>query len=379
VKITHVLPAFTRGGAERVVVDLANQGVADGHVVTVVLAYRASLQQMPSRLDDRVVTKFVSGRSLRAAYAALLPWTLRNWQWLRRQDIVHCHLTFGAMFGATLQFLRRAAGSRSPVVVETYHAVGMAISRWRRLFHSVLLRSRDAVAFMADDPYWLRFRARRQNQLSTTIPNGIAWQGPTQGLPSRSGRRSEAVGANSVVIGSISRLVGERRPDLLLETVALLVRRHGVDAHLLIGGEGPARRELEAQARRLRIADRVRLPGLVTDITETLGMIDLYLTVNVGAITGIAALEAALFGLPIVAIQLQPNHAGGANDWVWSSAHPAEVAEHITALLADTGEMRKQSLAQQGYAAEHFTIGAAAQSYYRLYEAALARRAAARH
>jgi len=378
VKIAHVLPAFTRGGAERVVLDLANQAIADGHSVTIILAHPAAAELMPGRLSDEVSVRYVSRRSKEVAYASLPAWILRNWSWLRSQDVVHCHLTFGAIFGAILQALRRATGSRLPAVVETNHAVGMAISPYKRAFHAALLRRRDATVFMAEDSYWRGFMARHPQRLFAVIPNGLAGPGPIE--PGTSERYRQALGLRNrpITIGSISRLVRERRPDLLLETFALLVKGHGVDADLVIGGEGQARHGLEAQATELQIEDRVHLPGLATDVTKLLGVMDLYLTVNVGPITGIAALEAALSGLPIVAIQFRGDYSPSADDWVWSSPEPAAVAAKIAELLANPGALSKLARTQQGYATTHFTIASAARSYYALYEAALAERATAR-
>ena len=45
---------------------------------------------------------------------------------------------------------------------------------------------------------------------------------------------------------------------------------------------------------------------------------NLYVTLNIGKLTGLAAMEAAYSGLPVLGIQLS-DYSTQANDWIWSS------------------------------------------------------------
>lgn len=371
-KIVHVIPALTKGGAERVVIDLANEAVERGHQVTILCAVPAPAEQLPRPLRPEVAQRYISpsGRSRRAAYAAMLPWLLRNRRWLRDQDVIHCHLTAASVFGTLVQWLRRG---RSPVVVETYHAVGMAIPDRQRAFHAALLGRRDAVAFMADDPFWARFREARPASLFRTIPNGIVPLPPIITDASETYRRTKTrIPEGALVVGSIGRLVPARRPDLLMEAFAHLAKTTSADVHLLLGGEGPERDRLLAQASAHGIAGRVHLPGLVLDPREPLGLIDLYWTINIGPITGIAALEAAFAGVPMIALQLQKSYREGVNDWIPSSAKPADVASRAEDLLED--DKRAELAKRQGaHVAAHFGVEAMALAYLEFYKSACER------
>ena len=53
-KIVHVIPALTKGGAERVVVDLANAAVEEGHEVSIVAAVPAPPQLVAHALRPEV-------------------------------------------------------------------------------------------------------------------------------------------------------------------------------------------------------------------------------------------------------------------------------------------------------------------------------------
>jgi glycosyltransferase involved in cell wall biosynthesis len=180
--------------------------------------------------------------------------------------------------------------------------------------------------------------------------------------------------ATALVVGSIGRLVHERRPDLLLEAFAELSKVHASDVHLLLGGEGPERARLAERARHLGLAERVHLPGIILDPPTVLGLIDLYLTVNVGPMTGIAAMEAAFSGIPVMAAQLLPAHAVAASDWIWSSPDPSALGRKAGELLADGEARALLSRDQQAYVRARHGVEAMAKAYYRLYEEALVRR-----
>jgi glycosyltransferase involved in cell wall biosynthesis len=169
-------------------------------------------------------------------------------------------------------------------------------------------------------------------------------------------------------------MVHERRPDLLLDAFATLSIQGVGDVHLILGGEGPERAKIAERAAALGLAGRVHLPGLILDPPVVLGTIDLYLTVNVGPTTGIAALEAAFNGIPVIAAQLVPFYQPRPNDWIWSSLDPSELGRKAAELLGDRQALKKLSRDQQAHARAHHSAGAMAKDYYRLYEDALARR-----
>jgi len=373
-RIVHVLPALTKGGAEHVAIDLANAAVSAGHSVTILTAVSSPLEEAPVEISENIerINLAADGASPRLVYPILLSWMLRNWTWLKDQDIVHCHLTFGAFFGTLLQLLRRRQGR--PVVVETYHAVGMAISPVRRGFHAALLSDRDAVAFMAEDPFWRRFAEARPHRLLRTIPNGIAPPPSIDASGSKRYRARIGLPDEVLIVGTISRLIRERRPDLLLDAFAELARRFPSEIHFLFAGEGPERTVLEEQARLLGLAERIHFPGLVLAPHEPLGLIDLYFAINVGAATGIAAIEAATSGVPVIAAQLSADYRSSPGDWIWSSTDPRELGARAAALLGDPAALRAVAGAQQRYALKHHSVGAMARAYERLYEDAIARR-----
>lgn len=100
------------------------------------------------------------------------------------------------------------------------------------------------------------------------------------------------------VVLAAGRLSPEKGVDVLIDAFARMQRR---EARLIIAGDGPDRRALEAQARRLGVADRITFLGHVADIRP------LYRETRALAVPsrteafGMVVVEALAHGLPIVA------------------------------------------------------------------------------
>ena len=120
-------------------------------------------------------------------------------------------------------------------------------------------------------------------------------------FPCRPGPRGPAAGTgdDGVALVMASRLSREKCPEVALGTVRELLRR-GVAARLVVAGDGPLRRRLQATARDLPVEwlgfvpDRARLAAVLADADVALapGPVETF---------GLAALEALASGTPVVA------------------------------------------------------------------------------
>ena len=361
-------------------VDLANHAAAAGHEVTVVAGQKVDEALLRNELSDAVRVDYIveaGGRGGR--YLAALPWLWRHHRWLARADIVHCHMTFAAVLGSIIHLAKRRR--RRPVVVETYHAVGMPIPTLLRWLHSRLATRRDALVLMAEDAFWKRFVGRHREILTATIPNGVAFTAKRD-IPAEERiayRRKVGIpdGAR-LVVGTIGRLEPARQPWLYPPIFAEIARQLGPDVHFIIGGEGRERARTEAAIAEQGLEGRVHLPGLVRDVSLAFSAMDLYVTMNVGAVTGVAALEAAAFGLPVLAVQLLDDYQGGDGDWIWSSRDPGSVSSRAVGLLRDPAARVALVQTQQAYANTHHSVEGMARAYDSLYQAALVRTEAGR-
>ena len=376
-RIVHLLPALTKGGGERMAVDLANHAAATGHQVTVVAGYPVDPALLRDSLSESVDVRFVSkARTGRFNhYLDGMLWLKRNAGWLAEQDVLHCHLTYGAVMGALARLHRRLRGRARPTIVETYHGVGMFVPAASRWFHSRLATQRDALVLMARDDYWCRFVAARPKLVSEVIPNGVAVADGVIGDDERLAYRRQAGIPDdaNLVIGTVGQLRADRQPWLYLPIFAEMARALGPKCHFVMAGDGPEYGRLEEMVKEHGLTGRVHLPGLAPTGRLPISIMDLYLTLNVGPITGIAALEAAFDRTPVVAIQLIEGRRADTGDWIWSSSDLAEVAAHSIELLRSPDRLRTLAESQHAYATANHGVDIMAKAYMELYRRAIAR------
>ena len=378
-KILHVVPSLARGGGERLMIELANREAAAGHEVSVLLGFRVPEERAYAGLSDAVDISFVSERQSGGVslYGGLLPWIWRNRGWLCDQDVIHCHLTYGALFGTLVKLVAAATRRRVPTIVETYHAIGMPIPKWQRWLHARMAARRHGLSFMVANPYWERFRARRPNIASRVIPVGVSEPGlGALGEAERAAYRSRIriPAETRLVVGTIGRLSPDRQSYRYIPIFAAIARELGPDVHFLMGGDGPDMERVRDAVAAHDLTGRVHLLGLVRDLAPPMSVMNLYITSNVGTVPGVAGLQAVAAGLPVIALQLTDGHKPGAEDWIWSSPAEEEVAAKAVEMLRAPDRAREMAAAQRAYLDAHHSPRAMAAAYEALYREAGAKR-----
>ena len=109
-------------------------------------------------------------------------------------------------------------------------------------------------------------------------------------------RQSLGTPAEAPLLLALGRLHENKAFDVLLAALAQVPR-----AHLWLAGEGPLRAALEAQARRLGIAERVRFLGWREDTAALLAAADMLVCPSRHEPLGNVVIEAWSAGLPVVA------------------------------------------------------------------------------
>jgi glycosyltransferase involved in cell wall biosynthesis len=378
VKVAHILPTLGYGGAERIVIELARCTALAGHDVTIFVGWQLAKEQQPplSRLPKCVtITPIARRRMLAPArYIGAAFWTWSNRRELQAFNVLHCHLTLGGFVGFLLFIYRKLTHARTPRIIETYHAVGMPIPRINRWVQARMAIRRDALVLMAEDPYWNRFAERHPDLLVRMITNGAADPGVTEITPADRLVHRRMVGIPDecrFVVGTVGVLRRDRQPWLYVPIFAELARIFGSSIHFVVAGGGPERKRLESLISAEGLSCCVHITGPITDPRTALSAMDLYLTMNVGPFSGVAAMEAALAGIPAVAIQMRRPYRPQKEDWIWSSADLPEVAHRAADLLRSKTDRIELSARQQLYARKNHTIEQMCNSYQRLYSAVL--------
>jgi len=367
-----MIPALTKGGAERVAVDLANSSARNGHMVTVVAGWKVDEQLLRVRLLPVVGVLYMIDEppsNRLQCYRIGFAWILRNLVWLLRQDVLHLHLTQMAVFGTVLYILRWLSRVRGPAIIETYHAVGMRISDRLRYFHAWNCQWRDAIVFMALDPFWQNFISRNPALPAEMIPNGI--DAPIGAAPDDAVlaylREIGVPRSATRIIGTVGQFRADRSPMTIARILIDVLKRTPDDVHALFVGSGPELESVRALVTMERISARFTLPGIIGEPRLAMSAMSLYLTINVGEVTGIAALEAAYCGTALVGLQMLPNELTHENNWIWSSSDPACVTERMISILADSDKLSDIAKKQHAHAVSNHAITSAYERYVKLY------------
>jgi glycosyltransferase involved in cell wall biosynthesis len=125
------------------------------------------------------------------------------------------------------------------------------------------VRALRSVSDGVSDDLQAVFHVRRERIAVIPVPFDLEEIRRESGRPL--GARDEPVFARPVIVCA-GRLTSQKRFDLAIRSFDLLVRGRGLDANLLILGEGEDRVALERQVLDLGLAGRVFLPGQVENI-----------------------------------------------------------------------------------------------------------------
>ena len=363
-RILQVIPTLARGGAESVVVDLSNELSQMGHSVYVLLAYPVpSSESRTHSLKREVKVQYLRNNSPSRfnSYLDLMRFIVTNRSFIKGFDIVHCHLSLGQFFGFVWRTINLFHSEPGPKLIYTCHNVGGDNPRWQNQLDRISTRVFTDFVLMAQSKTWRSFVAGRKKRNIFLIENGISMSIETKKEMFKEWR------TRTLSVGTISRLQVERKPWRFLEVFASLKSQSNRGFIFLLGGEGPLRKSLEIQAESLNLESQIVFPGIVYSPKPFLDSLDIYLTLNVEAITGIAGLEAVFNGIPVIALQLLPDYKATSDDWIWSSADPAEVASKIDEISRNPVLARRLIQNQQLVAKKRFKSKIMVKKYLRLY------------
>jgi glycosyltransferase involved in cell wall biosynthesis len=136
---------------------------------------------------------------------------------------------------------------------------------------------------------------------TSIVVNGVAPEEfvPADPVTLRDLRKKLMLPEKARVIGSVVRFVSEKGLNYLLDTMPAVLAQHP-DTYLLLVGDGPLKGELEAQATRLGIRERVIFAGFHSDPRPYLSLFEVFvLPVPFGSMS-IGLLEAMAMRRPVI-------------------------------------------------------------------------------
>ncbi len=294
-RILHVVSRSQRRGAECAALELAEELEALGHENRVV-----SLAQRLDGNEDPALPALVASTSLSWWSRPAIAWRLRRRIDRDHPDVVVAH-----------------GGSAAQVAVVAKPRHGTVV--WQQIGPFP-----PKIAKQPRRAFWWAVTRRIDGAIALTRGAAaeirkLGYHGPVCAIPNfRRPQRFAAVDRaragrelrNALGVASSTRLVGfvgylgePKCPERALEVIAEL-RRSGVDAHLVIAGEGPQRAALERSIMEMNLDGSVTLLGHRDDIEHVLAGVDVaILTSDYEGMPGVA-IEAAMAGCPFVTFPL---------------------------------------------------------------------------
>ena len=141
----------------------------------------------------------------------------------------------------------------------------------------------------------------------SVVPSGISLEQHHQRLPLEermARRRALGIADDDQVLLNLGRLGGEKNLGELLNLFAE-ARQKNENLKFLIVGDGPAREDLEKQAKRLGIAEYVIFTGMVPpdEVQNYYQLGDVFVSASTSETQGLTYIEAAANGLPLLCRQ----------------------------------------------------------------------------
>lgn len=316
-RILHILPTFCKGGAEKLVHDLANDQVERGSIVHI-LCYFNNVDQgafLKESLDYKVklnyITNITHSKSLGnrighvfqkiKLYILAFLWFFRNRNYVYSFDIIHVHLTYGAFLG-TLAYLFRNRLFRVKIV-ETNHSDSSSLQGILKWFFLINRHFRDAIIFELKEEDYKDYFNKSKGKESIFIPIGSS--------------RPEIINTSKVIkpiigkfaLGQVGRLhIADRRTDQYVILAFELKKILGDGFVFYMFGDGPDIVVIQHLIKKYQLEETVILCGYTDDIAAAFKSLDLYITINVGVNCGVGGLQAIWSKVPTVAIQVDETY-----------------------------------------------------------------------
>ena len=343
-----VIEALTVGGAERMLVDMANAFARRGDRVHMVCL--SSPGELAGRLDAAVELHVLDKRL--GLDWRLVP-RLRALMGRLRPDVVNAHLWVANTW------TRIALLGTGPRIVVTEHSRDSWKGATYRRVDRALARVSDAiVAVSSDTAAFYRDEVGVPADRLVVINNGIDVARYAAG----DGRALRASWSpdGAPLVGTVGRLIEAKNHPRFVEAIGR-VRDAGVAVRAVIVGEGPERGRIESAIAAAGLEDVVRLVGARDDVPDVLAALDLFVLSSDREGHPLTALEAQAAGTPVVLCD-----AGGSADAIAAGDGGAggllverdarALADAIAALVADPARLAAMGAFARARAAERFGL-----------------------
>jgi glycosyltransferase involved in cell wall biosynthesis len=339
IRILRVIARLNMGGPALHVAYLSAGLAERGYETTLVAGSLArgegSMAYVAEELGVEVVRLDALSREIAPVRDALSILRLARLIREQRPRILHTHTAKAGTVGRLAALL--AGDARPEVVVHTFHGhvlrgyFGPLKSGAFRLLERLLARVTTRLIAVSpqvrDDLVALGVAPAEK---FSVVRLGIELDERLETSEGRAEARARlGIGAEQFVVGWVGRMTGVKRTDDVLEALRLL-RGRGVDAVLVLVGDGPDREHVERRASELGIVRSCLFLGYQEDVSGWYRAFDAMILPSANEGTPVVVIEALAAGCPVVATSV-----GGVPDVVREGVDGFLVPPRDTEALAE--------------------------------------------
>jgi glycosyltransferase involved in cell wall biosynthesis len=326
IKIIHIITRFDKGGSAENTF-LTVRGLDKGRY-DVLLIKGAFSQESAGNLESDAVNANISAAREQNVRLICLNHLVRNIRFLsdgaafisllrtigrEKPHIVHTHTSKAGILGRWAAFFCSV-----PIIVHTPHGHVFwgYFGPWKTRLFILLERLTTSIttAIVTLTPQekqdHLRFRIAPEHKF-TVIHSGVDLEMFKANLLDRAEMKATlGIPTDVIVVGTVGRLTSVKGQDILLRTVAKLIRQ-GQKIFLVLLGDGELRQDLEQLASRLNLEGHVRFLGWRPDVAGIMATFDIFCLPSRNEGMGKVVVEAMAMAIPVIASDI-----GGIPDMV---------------------------------------------------------------
>ncbi|MEK6752822.1 MAG: glycosyltransferase [Chloroflexota bacterium] len=376
-RILFIISKMGKGGAQRIVLDLANAMAAAGARVDLLIFYHtAQDQSVLVELDSRVgllnILPFTlasdhENSSKKILTIFLLPlfamwWTISGR--MARYHIAHSNLLLASFFSWICLVFQPLSRKPAPKYIETFHSDLVSLLPWERNLFFVFWKKNDGLIVELRRKDLKILRNRMPENFIDYIPFGV--------LPLDLPGQSEVdeyknTYGNIPVILSVMRLQQQQKKVLdLLMVIDRFREIYNKPFIYLLVGDGPDRQRAEDLVRSLDLGNHVKFTGYMDDIKLPCSIARAFLIAGIEDLVGIAGLQAASMGVPVVSLQMDTEWSGS-DPIFFNSTSQDVLATELKKLVIDGIYYEKRSRYSASVAQSAFSVNQMVASYSRIY------------
>lgn len=366
--ILHITLGLGRGGIERLICDLSQVQIHQGHHVRVLTVRGGGDLDQELRQAGAIVDCY--GIRKEHWRRQILPWCL----WLRgylRRCKIDAVIEHVGLHGYVSWACASVAVPYMVVVIHNTYQRGFFRRLQHRFYNRIFLNRYSHLIAVSES-----VRKHDVNNFGVpsdrikVIHNGIVidrFKLPVPTLKEKSQLLGATLEEDEIIVGTVGMLRPQKNHELMLRAWAKLVSKCSVPLKLIIVGGGYERENLEKQRDSLGLTDSVFFLGTRTDVPSLLKCFDILLMSSKYEGHPVGTLEAMASGLPVVATRvagLRDVIQDGINGFLVEPENPEALVEGLEKLIFNVDLRGSMGRAGQRFVEEHFSI----QQCARLYE-----------